>query len=714
METKKDFLSYLNSISLFLLGLLFLAFPLVITTINTDFFVLPKQIFLGAVVVISLFILALKMITEASVKLRRTIFDLPIIIFTFCVFLSTVFAVNRFDSLIAFVPFLFAILLFFIIVNTALDKNSLLFLIASLVASGALVSIISLLSFFKIYLLPFAITHTQTFTPLGSLLDQAVYLALLLPIAVVMATRHLKEKQSQINGVAESAEPQQNRADLAARVGFAIVSIIILIGLSITIYQLFNPTAGSGQSIILPPDTGFQTAFAAISQDPQRLIQNFLFGGGFGTYATAFTRFKSVAFNQNQTLWALTFFRSSSFVLELLTTTGILGLLSFIFLIATTIKELGGMKIRGKNPFFLSLILSLISLFVLPVSFPIQALFFMLLCLYAALQGLKNEERNRFFDIEFQLVALRKGVIAFAPTDGRSNKSRILPLIFGFIIIITISVLGFFSIPYVMADVTFQDSIVAASKNNGTETYQKQAKAIAIFPYRDAYYRVFSQTNLALANSLANQQPKTGSPNQQTQQTIYTLIQQSINAGRSATAIAPQTSLNWQNLSSIYRSLIGFGQNAENFAIATQQQAVALDPNNPQEYIILGGIYYQLGLWDNAQNQFQIAINLKPDFANGHYNLGHALENKGDSPNALTQFQTVKSLVSNDKNSLNLITQEIEALQKKIEEKGSPTAAAIPPSTIPPLNLSTPSSQLPRQNPPVKIPPPTTATTSGR
>ena len=265
-----------------------------------------------------------------------------------------------------------------------------------------------------------------------------------------------------------------------------------------------------------------------------------------------------------------------------------------------------------------------------------------------------------------------------------------------------------------MSDIEFQNSLVPASKNKGQETYQKQAKAISIFPFRDGYYRIFSQTNLALANSLAALQPKDSSPSAKTQTQIYTLIQQSINAGRVATSIAPHTSINWQNLSSIYRSLIGFGQNAESFAIATQQQSLLLDPNNPQQYIVLGSIYYQLGLWENAQNQFQIAVNLKSDFANAHYNLGHALENKNDLNNALAQYQIVKALVVSDQNSLKQITSEIETLERKIEGKETATTPGIPPSTVPPLNLSTPSAQLPPQNPPIKIPPPATATQSSR
>jgi tetratricopeptide (TPR) repeat protein len=211
-----------------------------------------------------------------------------------------------------------------------------------------------------------------------------------------------------------------------------------------------------------------------------------------------------------------------------------------------------------------------------------------------------------------------------------------------------------------------------------------------------------------LANTLASQQKAGTTLDKATQQNITTLIQQSIDAARAAATISPQTYLNWQNLSAVFRGLIGFGQNAETFAIATAQQSISLDPNSPQEYITLGGIYYQLGQWDNAQNQFQLAVALKPDFANSHYNLGHTLEQKGDLQDALTQYQAVRSLVINDKASLDQIDKEIAALQGKAQA-GQESAAGTQN-----LNISKPQAQLPAQNPPVKIPAPPTATQAAR
>ena len=184
------------------------------------------------------------------------------------------------------------------------------------------------------------------------------------------------------------------------------------------------------------------------------------------------------------------------------------------------------------------------------------------------------------------------------------------------------------------------------------------------------------------------------------QNTILQLIQQSINSGRNATTLSPQTSVNWQNLSSIYRSLIGFGQNADSFALFTNQQAIALDPNNPQQYINYGGIFYQLKQWDNAIRQFQIAASLKPDYANAYYNLGHALEEKGELQSALTQYQTVKNLVAGDKPSLDIINRDIAAIESKIS---STPVAQTGQSQI---GISQPEAQLPEQEPPVEIPPP--------
>jgi tetratricopeptide (TPR) repeat protein len=676
MESKNELINYLNSISIFILGVLLFGLPLVITTATTDFFTLPKQIILIAGVSIVLLVFGIKTIAEKSLKIRKTPFDLPIILFTAAVFISSILAVNRIESLTAFFPFLFAILAYFAIVNFAKDKRTLEFLQAALLAGASVVSVLVVLSFLKIYILPFDFSKIQSFSLLGSLLDQAIYLALILPIAVFPIVQAFKSGE-------------QLKTFKGARLWFTVAGIIILLGLILTAYQLI----AKQRPALLPYETGFQTAFAAISQDAGRIAQGFFFGSGIGTYGTDFTRFKQATFNMNQNLWSFTFYKSSSFILELLATSGILGFISFFYLIYKALKE---------KPMLPALVVATVLLFLLPFSFMNIALFFILLALFSVSIGLKHS--NKVYDIDLQLVALRKGLISFESTETETKESRsiMLPIFFCIVIFLAVAFAAYNSYVYVSANVLFQDSLVAAAQNKGTQTYQSQAKALGIFKDSDAYQRIFAQTNLALANSLASQIPQGSSPSAQTTQTIYTLIQQSINAGRQAATISPQSATNWQNLSSIYRSLIGFGQNADQFAVLTAQQAVNLDPSNPQQHISLGGIYYQLGAWDRAAQEFQTAINLKPDFANAYYNLGHALEQKGDLKSALSQYQTVKTLIVNDPKTLEKITVEIDTLQKRIngeEISGTPANGGS-------LEVSTPSAKLPTQNPPVAIPAP--------
>ncbi len=706
MHKRNDVASYLDNMSLLLLGLCLLFFPLVFTTTTTDPFTLPKEILFGAAALVALLLLGARMISEGKVTIRKTPFDLPVMLFALVALVSSLLSQNRIDALASFVSLLFAVIGFFVITNATIKKTPLLFLQSCLAAGGVLTSLLAITSFFKVYPLPFAIAKSQTFSPFGSLIDQVVYLAVLLPMTISLLLPLFRAK---------------NPKDIGGKeIAFAACSIIITLGLFTTLYDLLKLQ----RPILLPFETGFQTAFAAISQDAGRTLQGFLFGSGTGTYVTDFSRFKQPSFNVNQSLWSLTFLHSSSYLLEILATVGFLGIASLVFLFYRSVQEgrrLLVIKNREESAhsygvFFSFVLLGLASVF-LPFGFVTQTLLFVILSLFAVSASFLDNDR--FYDVELTLVALKKALSqtpmlghpfldgTYKNTQTDKTFSKLMPVSFFVLSLLCVLLIGFFSVRYIIADTAFQSSLVAASANNGIKTYTDESNAISMFPWRDSFYRIYSQTNLAIANSLAAAQPAGSSPSAQVQQTIVTLIQQSINSARAATTISPLSSYNWQNLSSVYRSLIGFGQNAEQFSILTAQQAIVLDPNNPQLYISLGGIYYQLGRWDDAIRQFQIATNLKPDLANAYYNLGHSLEQKGDLQGALTQYQTVKTLIAQDPQNSKKIDGEIAALQAKIgsaakqnsQEQGKAGAAQNQP-----LGLNEPQTKLPEQKNQVKIP----------
>jgi Flp pilus assembly protein TadD len=547
-----------------------------------------------------------------------------------------------------------------------------------------------------------------------------MYFTFALPIVgyyIYSAVSHIKTKRlARSNNASHTSE--QTSVLTANPIGmlFSIVAgAAILAALVLSVYRIVTQ-----HPVMLPYEVGFQTGFAAISQDAGRTIQAFLFGSGYGTFSVDFSRFKLASFNLNTQLWSLTFFRSSSYVLELLATTGILGVLSFLFILWRILKEVRSSETKKAvtNPITLSVVLAGLASLLLPFAPIIIIAFFIVIGLFAAEKRLLSPAHSeKYYDVELHFVTLNMGLISMMPLEGQGDHkvrqteyTKILPVTLFILFAVISAVIGFFTYNFTTSDIIFQRSLVAAQQNNGLQTYQDQVIAIRTFPWRDAYYRIASQTDLALANSLASSVPAGSSPSAQLSQNITQLIQESIATGRTATEIAPLTAVNWQNLSSVYRGLIGFGQNAEQFAIATQQQAIALNPNDPQGYINLGGIYYQLQAWDNAQSAFQTAVQLKPDYANAYYNLGHALEQKGDNQNALTAYQTVKTLIVNDREAVKKIDQEIKAVETKIgkaqaEANAAPEQAAQA-GTQEPVAVNQPETQLPAQKNPVKIPSP--------
>jgi len=695
MNKARTISSYFQNMGLFIIGLFLLILPLIFLTNTTDPFNLPKQFALAIAVAGFFIFFVLKTISEGKLTFRSSPFDLPLLLFIIVLLLSAVFSLNRYDALTSFVPYLFMAFLYFGIVNVVKGKGQLMFILSSLILGGVLASIINLFSYFKVYLLPFPPTHTPLFNTFGSILDQAIYLILILPVAGQFIYRHFiktrrsRREVSPFEGVEPSHLPKET---IGLLIFFSVSFVIIIAAAGLNIYQLFT----SQKPIILPLETGLQTALAAISQDTGHVLKSLLLGSGIGTFLTDFTRFKAAAYNANPQLWAFTFFRSSTFVLELVATTGLLGLGTFLFLIYRIFRE---------RSFFFPLLLAIIAAFILPFSFVPTTLFFILLAIFAV-DRIASSNKEKVSEIEFYFVAFKKRFFGGSEEANQSKHGRFLSILVSILILALVGVPLYYSVRYFISDLIFQRAVVAASQNQGLQTYDLEVLAIKTFPYRDIYYRAFSQTNLALANLLVTQN-KGGQLSQQVQQNILTLIQQSINSGRSATTIAPLTAFNWNSLSSIYRSLIGFGENADKFTVLTSQQAIALDPNNPQQYIDLGGIYYQLGNYDDAIRQFQFAITLKQDYANAYYNLGHALEMKGNNEQAMQAYLAVRQLIANDKNNLAKVDADINALKAKTGQQESKTAAVTPGGQQEPISVNKPTTQLPERKPPVEIPAPT-------
>ncbi|MEK7499750.1 MAG: hypothetical protein AAB649_04045, partial [Patescibacteria group bacterium] len=182
MENKNEVSAYLENISILLLGVMLFALPLLFTTLTTDPFTLPKQIFLIAGGLILLLLSGARMISEGRVRVSRTPFDIPLALFGGVLVISAFLSINRWDSIIATMPVVFAIIVFFLLTNLAKNRSSMTFILTAFITGVSLSSLIAILPYAQIYVLPVAFTKDPNFTTLGTILDQAMYLTLALPV----------------------------------------------------------------------------------------------------------------------------------------------------------------------------------------------------------------------------------------------------------------------------------------------------------------------------------------------------------------------------------------------------------------------------------------------------------------------------------------------------------------------------------------------------
>lgn len=693
----KSVLSLLSSVATIITATLFLLFPLFFLTITTDFFTFPKQILIVIGSLLLLVLWGIKVVVEKRITFLLNPLNLPILLFGLVLILSTFFSLSSQDAVIQSVPVILLCVLFVTTVNFISEKSSFTIVVTSLIIGSALSTLLSIFAYFNIYPLPFEAIKNPSFNTHGSPIQYAAYL---IPLLILCAASLLD--------IVKKGKMKSITKDYSYILQL-VSAVIFAIGLGIVIFQI---ATAPQKPILLPFNHGFQVAFATISQDvPQRLAQSLLLGSGYGTFSTDFTRYVSPAFN-TLSFWNLTFAFSSSYVLELLATTGILGLFTFAFIFLNFLRS----KAAPSNPLFLSTLAVFVLTLLIPFSYSMVFLLFALLSLFVCYRAIAKAKG--FDSIVINLVALRQGLISVTEEGVKKNKENlVLPaVVLAITVLISVFVLFYLTgtgstprkgyLALISSDIKFAKSFSQEALRSGTQTYNLETQAISEYPYRSDYYRLFSQINLALAANIVTAQ-QGRKPSEEVQSNIIALLQQSINSARQAVTLSPLSSVNWQNLGQIYRNLIGVGQNAEQFAVASYNQASTLNPSNPGLRIELGGIYYQLKQWDLAQNQFNIAQQLKNDYPNAYYNLGHVHEEKGDLQNALAQYKAVAQLVANDKPNLDKINTEIKALEDKIGAAEAQNAEAKQPATdTTPLGVDKPQTEFPPKDPKETIPAP--------
>ncbi len=398
-------------------------------------------------------------------------------------------------------------------------------------------------------------------------------------------------------------------------IGNKAIKIFLLIYTILAFIVFSYPFFLGSKPLLLPFSYGFKIA-GEVMKDPKSL----LIGIGPTNFMTAFTLGKSASINSTP-FWNVIFTSSSSFFLNLVTETGIITGLIYLFIFFKSLRSL-------KSPKLLNVSLFLLLLFqlVFPSTMPI----FMMTIILLALTGSRETKE----------VKLGNSVYIFT---------------FPLVIFILISL--FFTGSWTLAEINYRQSVSALSANRGTDAYNFQKNAISYNPRLDRYHLALSQTSLALANALSTKKELTPDD----QQNIPKLIQQSIEEARLAVELNKTSIINWDNLAKIYSSLVNFAAGSDKWAIDADEQKIRLDPQNPNHRIALGNLLFNLKRYDEAQIQYSEAVSLKSDLPIARYQLAQTLKEQKKYAQSRKELQETLSL-------LEVNSPDAQKVQKELEE----------------------------------------------
>lgn len=695
-------------------------FPLFYLTSTTEFTEYPKLILIVSTAVVLLAIWSIRALVSKKFMLVKTPFDMFFLLIGAAFALATWQSVSVNTSLfgefnvwhMTLAEFLGLVIIFYVIVTAVQTVQALHKLIAGFLASSVIVAGISLISYLNILdtvvqrgglssLRAVQLWAVDGFSPAGNAFS-AMYVFGVAFVLFLFMFRHLMKARNDAT-VAKNTAPSM---------------VLSLVGLLITGFAL---AAWLGQylpvvpaRVAIPANLNLEESWRIASS---AVRDNALLGTGPSTYSTAYRAYRSAAINQTDS-WNAVFHNSGSEYLTWMTTMGLVGIAALVLfvvrVIATARKNIAsmtdGQQLSDANEPLLSavkspiivVILGTLGLFLFTSStVTIFGVFFIMLALWMLVNKLDgNTTIVEEVNLNLQLVSER-----LLPARGKtfvadeSDQPQYLPLFIGVALFIIAGVGGYYTLRDVQSNLAFAQSIQHLANNDPVrEIYDAQREAIQYNPRRDAYRRAYANTNISVAQLVAAERGEALTDTER--QDVVTLIQQAIREVRIITEVLyPTNALNWQIRGRVYQSLLGVARGADTWALHAFQQAIILAPQDAQLRVDLGGLFLQLAivvpLEDGTQGDppssdipsapdtrmtnllraeaaFQDAIRLKPDFANGHFNLAVLYQEAGRYDLAIRELETTLSLVSADSNDYQQASDLLNEVRRLSEQGNLP------------------------------------------
>ncbi|MCK4520788.1 tetratricopeptide repeat protein [Candidatus Parcubacteria bacterium] len=653
---------------------------------------------------------------DKEIRIKRTILDIPILGFIVFAILSVVFSVDAMSSIFGFygkfsdglmVLICFG-LLYFLLVNQFNKANivSVRGLIRTLLCSSFLVVLTSYFSLLGIWQkiiqagvkLPVVMIQ-KTFNPIGNSIEgAAMFLTVILVMTAGLLIVNIPKKLKGIPlfvllfsvlGLLVIIDYTPVwiiiLITLVSFISFALWKrifkqdvnrlilpiLIIIIAMVFLISSPFKPVnnqdaqvplsaANFIQEYKLDAGTGFEITKGAVTSS----VKSAFIGTGIGTFHYDFAKFKPLEFNQNR-FWQIRFDRPGNYILEIIATMGILGILAYfsiivllllvLWLLVQTKLKIAEQQIAKKEkkpiltddlsyifPLAFAFIALLLAQFIYYQNIVLGFTFWLVLALLIIVLSSFSESKLK------QQGIVREKVISLQKFPEMGLVFNIIFIVF----VVAVFSIYFFTYRFYSADIAYAQAI-KSSQLTSDQRVAELEKAVDLNPYEANYRIVLSRTYIAQALRVAADGEQA-----QAEVTKYISYALAFSKGgnidyiaetgelkskyiKGAVEISENRVANWEILAMIYRNIQGVAAGALNWAITSFEKASELEPTNPAFHIELGKLYLNKGETDKAKEAFTKALELKGDYVTALIQEALFYERDGELEEAIKKMESV-------------------------------------------------------------------------